>query len=242
MVLGVVRARQLHPTEAILLDGVDSQLFWAGVYHHPFNIFGVSDVYLTPGSDQHIDALPGEVPVSGHMLPSGPTVHGLNTNEIVVYRIGPKRLKNITSVYEDTEAQQLSPDPPRRIDLANPLMAYLLGPQWYSSKDGYRWMPRRATLRIGGPQSPSQKLYLNGFCSRAQLEPGPLSVRITVDKLSLAEVVLAPGDNWLREELVLPNQLVGRKSLELAVESSRTVRVGRDDRELGVAFRSFEIR
>ncbi|MCU1272792.1 MAG: hypothetical protein JWO48_223, partial [Bryobacterales bacterium] len=243
MVLGVVRAHQLHPGQAILIDGVDSQLFWAGVFHHPFSIFGVSDVYLTPGSDQYIDALPGELPVSGYVLPGGPTVHGLNTNEIVVYRVGPKRLTAITSVYEDTAAQQLSPDPPRRIDLGNPLMAYLLGAEWYSLEDGgYRWMPRRATLRIGGPQSPSEKLYLDGFCSPAELQAGPLPVRITVDKLSLAEVILAPGNNRLRAELVLPNQLVGRKSIELSVESGRTFRTGRDDRELGLAFRSFEIR
>ena len=50
MVLGVARAHQLHPTQTILLDSVDEQLFWAGVYHHPFLIFGASAVYLTPGS------------------------------------------------------------------------------------------------------------------------------------------------------------------------------------------------
>jgi hypothetical protein len=241
-VLGVVRARQLHPGQAILIDGVDSQLFWAGVFHHPFSIFGVADVYLTPGSDRYIDAIPGEGTVSDYILPSGPTIHGLNTNAIVVYRVGPKRLTAITSVYEDTAAQQLSPDPPRRIDLGNPLMAYLLGPEWYSLEDGYRWMPRRATLRIGGPQSLSERLYLDGFCSPEQLEAGPFPVRITVDKLSLGGGILTPGNNRLKAELTLPNQLVGRKSIELSLESFRPFHNGRDNRELGFALRSIEIR
>jgi len=70
MVLGVARAHQLHPTQAILLDNVDEQLFQAGVYHHPFAIFGAPSVYLTPGSSAYED----------FELASGPTVHGLNHN------------------------------------------------------------------------------------------------------------------------------------------------------------------
>src|SRR5207245_9996875 len=51
MVLGVERAHELHPGKVILLDGVTSTLFWAGVFHRPFAIVWVSDVYLTPGSE-----------------------------------------------------------------------------------------------------------------------------------------------------------------------------------------------
>lgn len=57
MVLGVARAHQLHPAEAILLDGVDVQLFRAGMYHHPFSIFGATAVYLAPGSAARIGPL-----------------------------------------------------------------------------------------------------------------------------------------------------------------------------------------
>jgi hypothetical protein len=242
MVRGVARARQLHPGTAILIDGVDGQLFWAGVFHHPFNIFGVSDVYLTTGSERSIDPIPEKGVISDYVLPSGPTIHGLNKNEIVVYRIGPRSLRAITSIYEEGAAQQLSPDPPRRIDIANPLMAYLLGPEWYSLEDGYRWMPRRATLRIGGPQTPSQKLYLDGFCSPDELREGPFPVRIELDKVSLGAGILTPGNNRLKAMLMLPNQFVGRKSLVLSLESGRTFRNGSDSRELGLAFRSVEIR
>ncbi len=239
-VLGVARARQLHPREAILLDGVDSTLFWAGVFHRPFAVFGVSDVYLTPGSDRHIDPHPEIGFVSDYVLPGGPTVHGLNQNQIVVYRVGPGRIKAITSLYSDTTAQDLNPDPPARVDAGNPLMAYLLGPEWYSLESGSRWMPKRATLRIAAPRSPSEKLYLSGFCSEAQ--QGTFPVRVAVGGIPLQEFAMHCAANRFHAILALPGRLVRSKWLDLTIESERTFRGGNDGRELGLSFGTFEIR
>src|SRR5579859_3678157 len=190
MVLGTVRARQFHPKEAILLDDVDSTMFWSGVFHEPFTVFGVSNVYLTPKSEEHIEGRPELGRVSDFVLPTGPMIHGLNHDQIVVYRLGPGRPKAITALFEDTIAQKLSPDPPRRVDVGNPLMAYLLGPEWYALESGSRWMSRRATLRIGAPLSPSEKLYVSGFCSEAQLREGPFPVRIALNGTPLQEFTM----------------------------------------------------
>ncbi len=241
-VLGVARARQLHPHEAILLDGVDNTLFWAGVFHHPFLVFGVSDVYITPGSDQHIEPHPEIGFVSDYVLPGGPTVHGLNANQIVVYQAGPGRLKAITSQYSDTSAQDLSPEPPPRVDVGNPLMAYLLGPEWYALESGSRWMPKRATLRIAAPRSSSEKLYLSGFCSETQLREGPLQMRIAVNGMPLQEFTIHCAKSQFHAILALPDHLVQSKWLELTIESGRTFRSGQDGRELGLSFGTFEIR
>ena len=242
VVLGVARARQLHPREAILLDSVDSTVFWAGVFHHPFTVFGVSSVYLTPGSDVHIEPHPELGRISDYVLPSGPTVHGLNDNQIVVYRVEPGHLRAITSQYAGMTAQQLSLEPPRRVDAGNPLMAYLLGPEWYALDGGSRWMPKRATLRIGAPRSPSDKLYLTGFCSETQLKVGPLLVRVTVAGTALPEFTLTSGTTQFDVILPLPGALVGTKWLELAVETGRTFQEKRDGRGLGLSFGTFEIR
>lgn len=242
MVLGVVRARQLHPHEAILLDSVDSNVFWAGVFHHPFTPFRVSDVYLTPGSEEHIEPHPELGRISDYVLPSGPTVNGLNDNQIVVYRVGPGRLKAITSHYLDTTAQDLSLEPPRRVDAGNPRMAYLLGPEWYALEGGSRWMPKRATLRIGSPRSSSEKLYLSGYCSEAQVQAGPLPVRVAVNGTPLSEFTLNRGAAQFQVILTLPSHLAGTKWLELTVESGRTFQAGQDGRELGLSFGTFEIR
>jgi hypothetical protein len=241
VVLGVARARQLHPHEAILLDSVDSKVFWAGVFHHPFRVLGVSGVYLTPGSDEHIEPHPELGRITDYVLPGGPTVHGLNDNQIVVYRVDPRRLKAITSQYSSTTAQELNLTPPRRVDAGNPLMAYLLGPEWYALDGGSRWMPKRATLRIGAPQSPSDRLYLTGYCSETQLQAGPLPVRVTVAGTVLPEFTLN-GATEFNVILALPGTLVGTRWLELTVESGRTIQVGRDGRELGLSFGTFEIR
>jgi len=241
-VLGVARARQLHPREAILLDGVDSTVFWAGIFHHPFTVLGVSDVYLTPGSEQRIEPHPELGFVSDYVLPGGPTVHGLNESQIVVYRAGPGRIKAITALYSDTAAQDLSLEPPLRIDAGNALMGYLLGPEWYALEGGSRWMPRRATLRIGAPRSASAKLYLSGFCSETQLQADPLPVRVFVDGTPLPEFTLSSGTTQFHVILALPGHLAGTKWLELTVETGRTFQAGQDGRELGLSFGTFEIR
>jgi len=233
MVLGVARAHQLHPNETILLDGVDADLFRAGVYHHPFSVMGVQEVYLTPGSASQIGPL--DVAVEDFELPSGLTVNGLNRDQIVIYRVGGTRLKAITSVYENTVAQKLNTDPPRRIDIANPLTAYLLGPEWYAPEEGFRWMPLRATLRIGGPRTHTDRLYLDGFGP-------PNEIRFNLDGKLLSQIVLKKGDSPFHVSLSLPNQLVGKKQIEIAIEVGDTFRVNGDGRDLSLAFRLIEIR
>jgi len=233
MVLGVARAHQLHPTETILLDGVDAQLFLAGVYHHPFSVVGAPNVYLTPGSSNQIGPL--DVPVEDFELPGGLTVNGLKHDQIVVYRVGGPRLKAITSLYENTVAQTLSTDPPRRINLANPLTAYLLGPEWYAPEEGFRWMPLHATLRIGGPRTHSDRLYLDGFGP-------PNEIRVNLDGRLLGQIVLKKGDSPFHASLSLPDQSVGRKQMEITIEASHTLRVNGDGRDLSLAFSTIEIR
>jgi hypothetical protein len=240
MVMGVARAHQLHPAQTILLDGVDEQCFRAGVYHHPFPIVGTTEVYLTPGSARRIGPL--DVPVEDYELAAGPAIHGLDHDQIVVYQIGGPRLKAITSTYTRTAAQQLNPSPPRSIDVASALTAYLLGPEWYPREAGFRWMPRRATLRIGSPLKPSDKLYLNGFCPLVQLQAGPMPFRVTVDGTNIGEIVLKPGDSPFQISLALPARFIGMTQLDIAIDTARTFRTQTDARELSLAFWSFEIR
>ena len=241
MVMATVRARQLHPGKTILLDGVDKQRFWAGVFHYPFRVFGVSDVHLTPGSEKTIEAHPETGRISDFVLPGGPTLHAIKNDQVVVYRIGFP-MKAITSSYEAVAVDSLSPAPPRRIDAGSPLMAYLLGPEWYDLEDGHRWMPKRATLRIGGPDSASEKLYLRGAVAPAQIAQGPMAVRVTVDGVSLPDAVLQPVAGRFQLEFPLPKQAVGKEELEMAVEVSRTFLAGADTRPLGLNFGVFEIR
>jgi hypothetical protein len=240
MVLSVARAHQLHPNQAILLDGVDEQLFRAGMYHHPFLIFDATAVYLTPGSAARIGPL--DVPVEDFELSGGPTVRGLDHGQVVVYQIGGRRLKAITSSYIDTIAPKLNTDPPRRIEVSNPLLGYLFGPGWYPAEEGFRWMTQRATLRMGGPRTRSDRLYLNGFYPPALLNAAPMPIRVLADRMTIGEILMKAEDGEFHTNLSLPDQLVGKNQLEVVIEAGRTFRVGNDSRELSLAFRSLEIR
>lgn len=242
MVLGVARGHQLHPDKVILLDGVDSVLFWAGVFHYPFRLFGIHDVYLTPGSEDHIETHDATGRVSDFVLPNGPVLHAAKSDRIVVYRVGSNRLKAITSAYEEAAIAWFTPDVPRKIDVGNPLMDYLLGPEWYPPENGARWMPRRATLRIGGPKSVSERLTIQGFLPVVQPLQPPVSLRVTVNGIVLPETRIEVGDSRFSVSFPLPNEAVGKKELEVSLEVGRTFRYGSDVRDLGLGFGTFEIR
>lgn len=242
LVLGVARARELHPGKVILLEGLAPATYDAAVSHRPFQVFGISDVYLAPGSVDRIRPYSLNRWQPELELASGPTLNGLHRDQVEVYSVGGPRLKNITTAYEERAAATLSPSPPRRVVAGMPLMAYLLGPEWYPVESGHRWMPKRATLRMGGPLTSGDKLYLEGACPDAQFVHGPLQVHVTVDGIPLPEARIMPGIARFSLSFALPNQLVGRESVLVSVESGRTFNVSNDIRELSLAFGIFEIR
>lgn len=59
LVFGVVRARELHPRQAILLTGVTDRLFWTAVWDGAFQAAGVSGIYLDQASQSRIAPRPG---------------------------------------------------------------------------------------------------------------------------------------------------------------------------------------
>ena len=220
-VLGVARAHELHPKKVILLDGVDDELFWAGVLDRPFRLFGAT-VYLTPGSEARIQAHPEYGEVGAYVLPADATVKALDSDSAVVYAAGGARLRNITSFYAKMFYRS-APAPPRRVDVANPLMAYLLGPTWYQPDQESRWMPKRATVRIGGPENAGQKLYITGHCPHEQSARGALDLSVAADGLPLGKVEIS-REGQFDFAFALPPQLQGKPALEIALEASRTFR------------------
>ena len=235
---GVARAHRLHPSQTILLDGVDTALFYNGVLDHPFRLLGIDHLYLTPASGLRIDAHPELGDVGEFVLPADEVAKGLDNDEVAVYDVRGPRLRNITSTYT-SQAQDLGL--PRRVDVGGPLAAPLLGPEWYAPEGNHRWMPRRASLRMAGPTAAGQKLYLRGYYPAEQLRAGPLTVSVTANGSALAPAALSGGGNF---ELAfpLPDALVGRSAIEITVEVSRTFRAGADVRDLGLAFGEFEVK
>jgi hypothetical protein len=177
------------------------------------------------------------------VLPATATADALNTGKVVVYSTSGERLKNITGRYGSAlQLQHVSGETPRRVDVANDLLGNLLGKTWYPRDDKHRWMPKQATVRIGGPTSARQRLHISGYCPAGQLEKGALPLSLSVDGKALPPVKIQPGIEQFAFDFALPAELVGKESVEVAVEVGRTFTPPGEDRELGLVFGVFEIR
>jgi hypothetical protein len=228
-VLGVSRARELHPQQSILLAGVNNDLFWAAVRDGAFHAMGVSGVYLAPGSESQIESQPGLD--SGVLaLVANPylVARALERGEMVVYQAGGPRLLNVTPVYQTILGSSAALEKPRRVDVGDPLTAPLLGPTWSGIQDAARWMAQSATIEMAGPQSPAQRLHISGYCPA-----GPAELRVRVDGKPLGSVPIRRGDAVFAFDFALPAELAGRPAVEITVETGR---------EAGLSFGVFEIR
>ena len=240
LVMGVAAAHQLHPGKTILLDGVDDSLFSQLISQRPFLFLRIPDVFLAPGAEDRIAPHPEWGGVSRFVLPVDEARRGLDRDEIVVYRVGQGPLRNITHDYVLPDGR-VRAEGPLRLDVADQLAADRLGPEWYGRESGFRWMPRTASLRMAAPRAPGQKLYVTAVCPAAQLEKGPLEMTLTVGGIRLPAVRFTKADVEATFAFALPAGL-GSADIDVTVEVNRTVRVGADRRDLGLAFGRFEIK
>jgi hypothetical protein len=239
LVEGAAGIHERHPSKSILLEGVDTDLFWNGVLDRPFRLFGLDHIYLAPGSEKHIASHPDLGNIGDYVLPADVVAQALKREELVVYDVRGPRLRNITTVYAALPRDSALP---LRVDAASPLTSYLLGPEWYESDGDHRWMPRRASLRMGAPATPGQRLYLRGSCPDEQLRLGPLPVTVTVDGVPLPATAIRPGENAFELVFALPDSAVGKAEMRVTVEVGRIFRPSSDPRDLGLVFGAFEVR
>jgi len=234
LVEGVARARELHPGKAILLYGADDLLFLNAIRDKAFPLIGMNNVYLAPGSEKQIASTGDWSRVEDFVLPSSTAARALDKGQLQVYDVRGSVLRNITSGYRDTLQDS---GLPLRVSASDPLTAYLLGPEWYPLEVDHRWMPKRATLRIGGPARRGAKLYLSGY---APDPSGAVEVTVTVDGVALAPQTARQGP--LEAAFALPDSAVGEGEMQVAVEVNRAFRPPHDSRELGLSFGVFQVR
>jgi hypothetical protein len=239
LVEGVAGIHERNPSKSILLEGVDTDLFWNGVLDRPFRLFGMDHIYLAPGSEKRIASHPDLGNLGEYILPAGVVTQALQREELVVYDVRGARLRNITALYAALPRES---GLPLRVDAASPLASYLLGPEWYPSDGDHRWMPRRASLRMGAPASPGQKLYLRGACPDELLKAGPLPVTVTVEGVTLPVTAIRPGESAFELVFAMPDSVVGKAEMRVTVEVGRVIRPASDPRDLGLVFGTFEVR
>ncbi len=246
LVWGVRHARELHPGKTILLTDVSDDLYQDAIAHSVFRTLDIPDVYLAPGMTSQVDRLDAANPDRySYILPAGPTIRALQKENLIVYSAQGEHIRNVTSLYERTAGARFgweeSKNLPRRLDAGSPLMAYLLGSTWYSPVGTFRWMPSRASFRIGGPQTVGSKLTLAGYCPPEQTESGPLTLSVLVDGKMISESIIVKPETSFSRTFSLPDDLVGRESLEVTLAVNRTLNRNQGS-PLGLAFGVFEIR
>jgi hypothetical protein len=166
----------------------------------------------------------------------------LAKHRAVVYTPEAGRLRAVTLSYFVDARRRWNPEEPRRVEVGQPSFAPQLGPSWHRLESGHRWMPRRATVRLGGPRTAAEKLHVSGFCPAAQVAGRPLRVSVGVDGALIEAFQLSKGDAPFHLVLKLPPQLIGKQRVEVFVEVDHTFAEPPDRRELGLSFGSFEIR
>jgi len=210
LVLGVAEIHQAEPGKIILLDGADTDLFWSGIVDVPFRVMEIPHVYLTPGSELRIQA-PADL-VAKFVLPQEPALRALKENRAVVYRVD-RPLRNITNRYRTAAETAWRPRTPRFINLGDSVFDEYLGPGWSKSADGYRWMSKTGAIRIGGPRSADDRLYVGVF----RVNDFPLDLRI--DGIE-APLKLMRRDFDLSEfSATLPGLLDGKEEIGISLSA-----------------------
>jgi hypothetical protein len=201
LVLGVEEIHQAAPGKIILLDGIDTDLFWSGVADLPFRAMSIPSVYLAPGSERRIQAAPELL--SKYVLPQAIARGAL------VYRFDGQMLHDETAHAGALRTE----DEPRFVNIGDPVFGDYLGQGWAGAANGNRKLERTGTLRIAAPRSAGESLYLGVFESR-DFRP-----RVRANGVELA-VTLVRRDLDLSEfRAALPPEAWQWKRMEVAIEN-----------------------
>jgi len=241
-VQGVQDAERAHPGSAIILQGVDNELFQSGFQDDPFRLFGVQKIYFVPGGEKGIQARADLGGVSRFLASPRQELNLIDGGNARVLSVATSESHDITRAY-----QLLLRANPRAtridfVDVGDPAYAEMLGPEWYPGEQTFRWMPRRATVKLSGPTTPSQKLHIAGYGPAAVLASGPVTMHVTASGREVGSAVIRKPDEQFSFEFPLPAALTGQESIEVAIELSKALRSSNDNRELGMVFGTFAIR
>jgi hypothetical protein len=241
VVQGVERAKRQHPDSAILLQGVDEELFQSGFEDDPFRLMDVQ-VYLTPGSEQDIHMPAGFEGMKRWTISPRNAYSLLEQGKGRVMTVVAGALRDVTPLY--MASMRADPRIGRKdfVDVRDPLYAPQVGPEWYKAEGEIRWMPQAATVKLAGPNQASQKLVVTGYAPRALLAAGPVTLTFRAGGVKIGSRVIKEPDAPFSLELPLPAGLMGQNEIQLRIEVSKTYRPPGDGRELGMAFQTFAVR
>jgi hypothetical protein len=208
---GVATVHILEPAKFVLLDGIDSDLFWSGIVDLPFRAMKIPHVYLAPGSEARIQA-PADLIVK-YILPQALALLALQRGRAVVYQVDGPVLRNVTARYRAMAETSWKPETPRFINLGDAAFAEYAGAGWDECAGGYRTLRREATLRIGGPRGPDERLYIGVFRTT------DFHLGVSVDGVDLPAAVVQRGGELTELSVRLPAAVIGKPAVDVTLSN-----------------------
>ena len=214
LVLGVKQIHEAAPEKIILLNGIDTDLFWSGISDLPFRAFEIPRVYLAPGSEEGIQ-VPADV-LSKYTLPAALARDGLKANAAVIYELDGRVFRNVTGRFRAMADSLWRDDVPRFINVGDPVFSNYLGEGWSAPIRGTRVMGRNGTLHIGSPRRNGESLYVGVF----RTSTFPMVIRVNGREVTTE---LVRKDNDLSEfRAHLPVEILASARMDVSISSDAT--------------------
>jgi hypothetical protein len=242
LLLTIQESVRVHQDSIFVLRAVDNDLFQFGFQDDPFRLVGAKKVYLFPGTEASVQARADLGGVARFKLTEAEMLTALSQNRARILDAGPVQTLDITERFKEMLQAHALAQRRNFVDVGDPAYAARLGSEWYPVENGFRWMPKAATIRIAGPKTAQDKLYVTGYAAPTALASGPVTMRFWAGGKDVGKTLLAkPGEKFAMS-FPLPAQLVGQYEIDITIEASKTFKPPTDQRELGMIFGTFEIK
>ena len=160
-------AHKRYPDKTIILKGVDSDLFWNGLYDRPQRVLGWQRLYLTEDTQKALVRFPEMGSIGDRFLPDAVALEALRAKEAVVYDASQFPLRNVTSAYLRMLTFESQITYPHIIDAGIPSFAKFRTEGWFSPTQGGCWSGKRASVEMRGPVGPRREADVSGISDTA---------------------------------------------------------------------------
>lgn len=225
---GLLRAAQLHPGKLIVLEGVTDAVYESSIADSALRLVQGVEVRLAPGEGPRGNPL---------ALSPATTRAALENQTAIIYRFDGVILRDVTREWERGRALSLksglSPEVFAGDATFNP--QFLSG--WFPIEDSHRWMGAAASVRLGSPEAPNPKLWLEAYAP-SQLTAFEFKVLLNGTEIYSRQHSAGP----LQFAISIPDGILRSEANDLEFRSSRTVQPAADGRQLSLLFTKIALR
>jgi len=228
-----------HPGTAIVLSGVDQELFQIGFQDNPFRLYGVQHVYLAPGTERGIQSRLDLGGLAQFIITPAKALDLIDRGKARVLAVSADQVTDVTRV-SAAVLRDTAKSSGNFVDVGDPIYAAQLGDTWFSPEGGVRWMPASATVKLFGIDASA--LYVTGYAPATVSASGPMRLIFSGNGLEIGSAVMNNANDRFSLAFPLPAALIGQSSIEISIHASKTVQFPGDGRDLSVIFGTFSIR